>query len=145
MIQDVVRGLYIYAQEVVLYRMGGVRMLFVALILVLAASCTPAHAAPLSAAIETRYCYAPSDVPRYKSGTIKRSLSVRDAFQRLHPCPATGKPEGACLGWSVDHVIPLVCGGCDSVSNMQWLPNEIKSSADSTSKDRWERPAYCQQ
>ena len=48
--------------------------------------------------------------------------------------------------WQVDHVIPLVCGGCDAVVNMQWLPAAIKTCAASTGvpcKDRWEQKVYC--
>lgn len=88
---------------------------------------------------ETRYCGPPA---RYADGTIKRSNSVRRAFAKLYPCPASGQPITSCPGWAIDHVIPLACGGCDSVSNMQWLPNELKS-APVTGKDRFERQIYC--
>lgn len=50
-----------------------------------------------------------------------RSPSVRAEFMRLHPCPSTGKPRGACPGWQVDHITPLKCGGADAVGNLQWL------------------------
>jgi len=93
--------------------------------------------------VEVRYCYAMDSVPRYEDGTIKRSSWVREKFRVSHPCPATGLTTGACPGWSVDHVIPLVCGGCDSVNNMQWLPNTIKSCAGTECKDRWEQRVYC--
>ena len=86
--------------------------------------------------IETRYCGTPA---RNADGSIKRSTAVLNAFKRAHPCPATGLTTGACPGWAVDHVIPLVACGCDSVSNMQWLKNEIKSCAGDVCKDRWER------
>lgn len=84
---------------------------------------------------ETRICGEPN---RLADGTIARDPSVTYHFKRQHPCPSTGKTTGACPGWSMDHVIPLACGGCDSVSNMQWLPNAIKSGK-YPSKDRWER------
>lgn len=80
---------------------------------------------------ETRYC-----------DSYERSSSVVRAFKKMHPCPATGKTSGSCSGWSVDHVIPIAVGGCDSVSNLQWLPNEIKSCAGTICKDRWERKVY---
>lgn len=99
--------------------------------------------AVLPATVELRYCYAVDAVPRYADGTIKRSSWVREQFRRVHPCPATGLREGPCDGWAVDHVIPLACGGCDSVNNMQWLPVTIKSGPDPDDKDRWERPVYC--
>lgn len=50
-----------------------------------------------------------------------RSSSVRAAFMRAHPCPATGLPKGPCEGWNIDHVVPLKCGGADDIGNMQWL------------------------
>lgn len=97
----------------------------------------------LPATVELRYCFAPETVPRTADGTIKRSSWVREKFRQVHPCPATGLRTGACPGWSVDHIVPLVCGGCDSVNNMQWLPNTIKSGADDDNKDRWEQRVYC--
>lgn len=92
---------------------------------------------------ELRYCHSAADVPRTVSGVIVRSASIRAAFRRDHPCPVTGLMVGACPGWSVDHVIPLVCGGCDVESNMQWLPITIKSCAGTECKDRWEQRVYC--
>lgn len=63
-----------------------------------------------------------------------RDRSERTAFAREHPCPATGRPSGACPGWVVDHVVPLCAGGLDSRFNMQW-----QSKADGLEKDRDER------
>ena len=87
---------------------------------------------------ETRYC---GDPKRNLSGEIIRRAAVRDAFLLAHPCPATGLREGRCDGWQVDHVIPLACGGCDAVSNMQWLPLSLKI-APVIGKDRFERKIY---
>jgi hypothetical protein len=89
---------------------------------------------------EQRYCGVPH---RDADGTIHRNTSVIAAFKRQHPCPVNGKTTGACGGWAIDHVIPLACGGCDAVSNMQWLPNGIKS-APTIGKDRFERLIYCE-
>jgi hypothetical protein len=112
------------------------RRIFLSLVLlpVLAAAQLP----PLT---ELRYCAAAP--VREADGTIKRSSSVLSAFRKAHPCPVTGKSTGACPGWAIDHVIPLICGGCDAVSNLQWLPNGIKSAAGTLPKDRWEQPTYC--
>ena len=88
---------------------------------------------------ETRYCGPPK---RNAAGDIIRRADVRNAFRKLHACPSTGEFIGACPGWSIDHVVPLVSCGCDAVSNMQWLPNEIKSAAGTIAKDRWERRVY---
>ena len=92
---------------------------------------------------ETRYCGPPK---RDATGSIIRRADVITAFNKRHPCPITGLTTGACSGWSRDHIIPLVCGGCDSVSNLQWLPNAIKSCSLKTGlpcKDRWEQQVYC--
>lgn len=65
-------------------------------------------------------------------------LLIKGRFKR----PATGQHTGPCKGWAIDHVIPLAVGGCDAVSNLQWLPVEIKSCAGTVCKDRWERKVY---
>jgi hypothetical protein len=62
-----------------------------------------------------------------------RSEAVLRAFQRLHPCPSTGKPTGACPGWIKDHVVALCDGGADAVSNLQW-----QTTAAARAKDRTE-------
>lgn len=90
-------------------------------------------------ATDSRYCGTPK---RDANGNIVRSLAVKNDFRSIHPCPQTGKTTGACVGWQVDHVIPLACGGCDSVHNMQWLPDQIKTCSDVWCKDRFERNIY---
>jgi hypothetical protein len=62
--------------------------------------------------------------------------AVTREFQQEQPCPSTGLPSGACPGYRKDHVIPLVCGGPDSVSNMQ-----SQTIAEARTKDAWERKA----
>ena len=88
---------------------------------------------------DCRYQGAPL---RNADGSIKRSYSVITAFQKIHPCPLTGLYSGSCSGWSIDHVIPLACGGADAVYNMQWLPLTIKSCSGTQCKDRFERKIY---
>ena len=95
---------------------------------------------PALAADDSRYCGPPA---RDADGAIVRSRAVLRDFQRLYPCPANGQAAGACPGWFRDHVVPLVCGGCDSVENLQWLPGETKTCAGQVCKDRWERRVYC--
>jgi hypothetical protein len=93
-------------------------------------SCIDARAA-MPMYEELRYCGAPK---RDADGDIIRNSNVTRRFQLLHPCPRTGALTGACPGWAIDHVIPLACGGCDAVSNMQWLDTTTKAR-----KDRYER------
>ena len=70
---------------------------------------------------------------RDPNGRIKRDYAARHAFQRSHPCPATGKTTGACAGYVVDHIVPLKRGGSDSPENMQW-----QTVADAKATDRVE-------
>ena len=93
-----------------------------------------------NAIADMRYCGPPK---RDANNVIIRDKDITTSFQHIYPCPSTGKQEGPCPGWSRDHVIPLVCGGCDSIENMQWLKNTIKSCAGTECKDRWERRVYC--
>ena len=86
--------------------------------------------------IETRYCGEPK---RNLNGEIIRRSAVRDAFQRIHPCPSNGNTSGPCAGWQIDHVLPLADGFCDSVQNLQWLPVILKTGRGTLPKDRWER------
>lgn len=111
--------------------------LFAAIVIILFAGAV--RAAPDPFLTETRYCGQPA---RNADGSIKRRSAVVIAFKRTHPCPSTGLTFGSCPGWSADHVIPLAVCGCDAVSNMQWLKNEIKSCPGQVCKDRWERVVY---
>jgi hypothetical protein len=63
-----------------------------------------------------------------------RSNSAKAEFKRENPCPANGRRYGPCPGYVIDHIVPLMCNGADSPSNMQW-----QTVADAKAKDRWER------
>ena len=88
---------------------------------------------------ETRYA---DHVVRNADGSIHRSQAVSNAFRKIHPCPATGLTTGACTGWQINHVIPLACGGADAVSNMDWMPIQIKTCTQAYCRDRFERKIY---
>jgi hypothetical protein len=88
---------------------------------------------------ETRYSWP---IVRDANGVIVRSTAVTREFQKIHPCPSTGLTYGPCLGWQKNHVIPLACAGADRVSNMQWIPVEIKTCAEWYCIDRFERKIY---
>ena len=64
---------------------------------------------------------------------VARDRNVPSEFQRLHPCPSTGRTTGACPGYVRDHIVPLCKGGPDTVANMQWQTVE-----EGKAKDRWE-------
>ena len=83
-----------------------------------------------------------NDVKRDSRNRILRDQNVLRDFQKLYPCPSTGRSYGSCPDFSIDHVIPLACGGCDSIINLQWLPNVIKSCNKDYCKDRFERRIY---
>lgn len=71
------------------------------------------------------YCEA---CDRDLEGRIARSDAARRQFMR-----ATGFPEGR-PGWTIDHRIPLACGGSDDAVNMQW-----QTDVEAKAKDRTER------
>lgn len=56
----------------------------------------------------------------------KRSATVKRHFQI-----STGYPHGR-PGYVVDHIIPLACGGIDSVTNMQWQTVQEAKMKDKT-------------
>jgi hypothetical protein len=104
-----------------------------AVAIVACCSYDPAHST-LPPYDEMRYCGSPK---RDAHGEIIRNANVPRVFQKLHPCPSTGLPTGACPGYAADHSIPLACGGCDAVSNMTWMDTITKKR-----KDAYERRIY---
>ncbi len=90
---------------------------------------SPAPTAPAQSAVNN----APV-IARDAQGKIKRSEAAKNAFKAANPCPATGKPAGACPGYVIDHIQALACGGADSPANMQW-----QTVAAGKEKDAWER------
>jgi hypothetical protein len=95
--------------------------------------------------VDPRCAYTSLDqIPRDDKGRIKRSMTARAEFMRMHRCPSTSGVAATCPGWAVDHVIPLAVGGADAPINMQWLPAGIKSCAsrEQECKDRFERKIY---
>lgn len=77
---------------------------------------------------ETRFCGQPI---RNDHGDIIRRADVLREFERQNPRPRDGRR------WYKDHVIPLACGGCDAVSNLQWLHEDAWRD-----KSLWERKVY---
>jgi hypothetical protein len=85
---------------------------------------------------DTRYCGEPK---RYENGRIVRSLAVLEEFKRQYPLPAHLKRNE----FEINHVIPLVCGGCDSVENLIWMHKLAKTCAEDYCQDRHERITMC--
>ena len=79
--------------------------------------------------VETRYINpaAGEIVQRNSKGEIVRSSAVLSAFQKIHPCPSTNLTTGDCPHYSMNHVMPLACGGRDEVSNLIWIRFEFKT------------------
>jgi hypothetical protein len=71
---------------------------------------------------------APVARARDSRGRFVRSADAKREFMRT-----SGYPEGR-PGYVVDHIYPLVCGGADAPSNMQW-----QTVAEGKAKDKWER------
>lgn len=111
-------------------------VLLVAVAMLLAFSATAQSLDPMK---EYRFAGV---VMRDALGNTLRSDKVIAAFKLQWACPSTGKHSGACPGWAIDHVVPLDCGGVDSVWNMQWLPDQIKSAQGPYTKDHFERRVY---
>lgn len=63
-----------------------------------------------------------------------RSMTQRQHFKDMYPCPSTGKSKGRCPGYIVDHIKALACGGADEPYNMQW-----QTVRDAKFKDKYER------
>ena len=82
----------------------------------------------LSVADDPRLCGVPA---RNASGEIIRSTTVLREFERIHPRPQDERR------WYKDHVIPLACGGCDILVNIQWMPETQWRE-----KSTWERKVY---
>jgi hypothetical protein len=104
--------------------------------------CLLLPAFPALAIADARYCHEVIAIPRDKNKEIMRSAAAVKAFRDSHACPVTAKNNGPCPGWAINHIIPLSVGGCDTVENMQWLPDVIKSCSSATCVDRFERVIY---
>ncbi|MFC5488457.1 hypothetical protein [Dokdonella soli] len=62
-----------------------------------------------------------------------RDSRARHEFERLHPCPSTGRCAGQCPGYIIDHRIALCVGGSDTPDNLRWQTFDA-----SRAKDAWE-------
>jgi 5-methylcytosine-specific restriction endonuclease McrA len=51
---------------------------------------------------------------------LKRSATVKRHFKQQTICPTTGTYTQKCVGYVVDHIIPLKCHGKDAIENLQY-------------------------
>lgn len=63
----------------------------------------------------------------------RRPSNAEVLFRLANPCPGTGEVRGACAGYVIDRIIPIVCGGAEAPDNMQW-----QTLAEAKEKNRWE-------
>jgi len=90
-------------------------------------SASKAHAAKAKAPRSTTKC---TSCARNSKGRIARSATAKHAFQKSHPCPATGKATGAYKGYVIDHVVPLKRGSADAPGNVQWQTTAAAKAKD---------------
>lgn len=98
-------------------------------------SIAPAYAEPISNG-DPRYCEEPK---RNAAGKIIRSRAVRLDFEAKYPLPSHLKRSD----FQVNHPVPLVCGGCDTIENMIWMHTKAKTCADDWCQDRHEQITMC--
>ena len=72
--------------------------------------------------------------PAYGAAADTRNFRAEVLFRLANPCPATGQTQGACKGYVIDRIVPVVCGGAEEPANMQW-----QTLAEAKEKDKWER------
>jgi hypothetical protein len=61
-----------------------------------------------------------------------RTQRARSEFQRVKPCPSTGKASGACPGYSIAYKKSLKSGGANTAGNMEWKPTQVAKTAKSS-------------
>lgn len=85
---------------------------------------------------DIRYCGEPI---RHTDGRIKRSRATIAAFIALYPLPSGFNRDD----YQINHAVPLVCGGCDTIENMLWMHVKAKTCADDYCQDRNEQLTMC--
>jgi len=66
------------------------------------------------------------------TSTASRTQRARSEFQRVKPCPSTGKASGACPGYSIAYKKSLKSGGANTAGNMEWKPTQVAKTAKSS-------------
>jgi hypothetical protein len=89
-------------------------------------------------ATDLRFCGEPK---RDSRGDISRSSTVIAEFKKLFPLPAQYNRND----FQINHAIPLVCGGCDSIENLIWMHKKAKTCNEDYCQDRHEQYTMCPQ
>lgn len=85
---------------------------------------------------DIRYCGEPE---RDRHGKIIRSAAVIAEFQKLYPLPSKYNRSD----FQINHAVPMVCGGCDTIENMIWMHKLAKTCAADYCQDRHEQYTMC--
>lgn len=64
------------------------------------------------------------ELQRDLDGKLHRSQSTLIKFQKIYPCPSTGKTSGSCPGFVKDHIQPLCANGKDVPTNLMWSEHD---------------------
>jgi hypothetical protein len=56
---------------------------------------------------------------------VSRTSRAKSEFQRLKPCPSTGKASGTCPGYSIAYRKSLKSGGANTAGNMEWKATQV--------------------
>lgn len=66
------------------------------------------------------------------TSAASRTQRARSEFQRVKPCPSTGKTGGTCPGYSIAYKKSLKSGGANTAGNMEWKPTKVAKTAKSS-------------
>lgn len=69
----------------------------------------------------------------HAGATTPRGTEAPRLFRKANACPATKLFTGPCVGWTMDHMVPLACNGPDTPQNLQW-----QTVAEAKAKDKIE-------
>lgn len=119
-------------------------LVLIGMLMLLPAACQPVRAeSPLAGLTDAQirvlipdYCGEPE---RDSRGRIKRSPAVLEQFERLFPLPSQFRRAD----FEINHSLPLVCGGCDSVGNLIWMAKPAKRGSEWWHQDAHEQLTMC--
>lgn len=71
------------------------------------------------------------------AATTPRGWWAPYMFRKYNACPGTGKFDGPCPGWIMDHMESLRCGGRDVPENIWWQTIEEARVKDQQEDECW--------